>query len=147
MVTELIEYRNLIEGLFQVTRDNTGKVTSYGIMGKYTFEGSIENTAFTVGITPKNVIKVTGIELVLPYPTGRTINLDRQVFTEADYRLTIVIRDGATTTQSRNALLLLERSGYFDGFCYSFQDANPKVGNFPQWYCQWKGWIFRDIII
>lgn len=146
-MTEAIDYRNAIESLFQVVRDNDGTVTDYGLIGKYTYNDGWEDTAFSVGIVPTDIVKVEGIELVLRFPDTAIIPISNMVLSENNWSMSIIIRDGVSLLDAANVAYLLMRSNYFDGFRIGFQDANPKVGNFPQYYCQWKNWAFRNIII
>lgn len=144
---EPIDYRNAIESLFQVVRNNDGVVTDYGLMGKYTYQDGWEDTAFSVGIVPQDIIKVEGIELVIRFPNTNNMPIADTILSVNDWSMNVIIRDDVSMLDARNVALLLERSNYFNGLRINFQDANPKVGNFPQYYCQWRSWIFRDIII
>lgn len=144
-MTEPVAIRNAVESILGVSRDNSGKVTNYGYVGKYIYSNGFQNTAFTAGSTPPSVSKVEGLEFILPFPNVsevKGIGYDL-VFSEQDYRLTIVARDGKTS-YGYSSVLILQRSLIFEGFTYTFIDANPVIGNFPQWNCRFRQFVFRE---
>lgn len=147
-MTELadpLDFKTAIETILGVTRDPlTNRVVEFGAMGKYTFKNGLVETAFSVGTTPLDVAKVEGIELILPFPDlGLNANIGQEIYSENYYRLTIVCRD-IYTLKAYNAFLLLQRSNQLLAFRGTFQDANPKVGSFPQWFCTFRQFTFRD---
>jgi hypothetical protein len=141
---EPAQIRTAIETLLGVNRDNTGKVTNYGYLGKYVYSNGFQNTAFTAGVTPGGVSKIDGLEFILPFPSVDKIKpIADFAYSEQDYRLTIVARSGATS-YGYSAVLILQRSLIFDAFSYTFFDANPEIGNFPQWNCRFKQFVLRE---
>jgi hypothetical protein len=147
-MTSPLAYRNEIETLLGVTRNPTTKaVTNYGVIGKYIFNNGYQNTAFAVGTIPAGVSKVEGLEFILSYPDlEKSHRVGGRIFGQGRYRLNIVLRNGTLDIKAMNAVLTMQRSEKFLGFQYSFQDANPKVGSFPQFYCSFREFVFREAI-
>jgi hypothetical protein len=147
-MTSPLAYRVQIETLLGVVRNPVTKlVTNYGVIGKYTFSNGYQNTAFTVGTVPLNISKVEGLEFILSYPDlTKSHRVGGRSYGEGLYRLNIVLRSGGLDTKAMNAVLVMQRSEMFTGFNYSFQDANPKIGSFPQFYCTFKEFVFREQI-
>ena len=137
-----IEIKTLIEGILGVVRNNQGKVTDYGLMGRYVYQSGFSNTAFTVGITPQ-IESVEGLELVLEYPQSQHIKplATGKIYSEKRYRLSVIQRSG---NQGHNAVMLLERSGTLQCLSYVFIQANPEIGNYPQWNLSFKVHELRD---
>jgi hypothetical protein len=116
-------------------------------MGKYIFNNGYQNTAFTVGAVPAGVAKVEGLEFILSYPDlEKSHRVGGRIFGQGRYRLNIVLRSGVLDIKAMNAVLTMQRSEYFTDFQYSFQEANPKVGSFPQFYCTFREFVFREAI-
>lgn len=137
-----IEIKTLIEGILGVVRNSQGKVTNYGLMGKYVYQGGFSNTAFALGTVPQ-VESVDGLECVLDYPQAQNIKplATGDIYSEKRYRLSLIQRSG---NQGHNAVMLLERSGQLQNLSYVFIPANPKVGNYPQWNLSFKVHEFRE---
>ena len=137
-----IELKTLIETILGVKRNAQGLVTDYGVMGKYTYQGGFANTAFALGTIPQ-IESVTGLELVLDYPQSQHIKplSTGKIYSEKRYRLSLIQRSG---NQGHNAVMLLERSGQLQCLNYIFIQANPEIGNYPQWNLSFKLHELRD---
>lgn len=136
--------RTAIETILGVVRDSDNSVINYGYVGKYTYKNGFESTAFTAGVTPGGVLKIEGLEFILPFPSVDKIKgIADFVYSEQGYSLSIVARDGATS-YGYSSVLILQRSLMFEGFSYNFVDAIPAIGNFPQWNCKFKQFVFRE---
>ena len=141
---EPLEIRNAIETILGVTRNAQGQVIDRGYVGLYTYSNGYQNTAFTAGVTPGGVVSIDGLEFILPFPSVDRIKpISEFAYSEQDYKLSIVARSGAID-YGYSAVLILQRSLIFDGFSYSFLDAIPQIGNFPQWNCKFKQFVFRE---
>jgi len=141
---EPVAIRTAIETILGVVRDSDNSVIHYGYVGKYTYSNGFENTAFTAGVTPGGVSKIEGLEFILPFPNVDKIKgIADLVYSEQDYRLSIVARSG-NTSYGYSSVLILQRSLMFEGFSYNFVDAMPAIGNFPQWNCRFKQFVLRE---